>query len=42
MNWEEITMRLGVALLLGGAIGLERQWRSRYVAILCLPSGRRR
>jgi putative Mg2+ transporter-C (MgtC) family protein len=33
MNWEEIAMRLGVALLLGGAIGLERQWRSRYVGL---------
>lgn len=33
MNWEEIAIRLGVALLLGGAIGLERQWRSRYVGL---------
>lgn len=33
MNWEEIAMRLGVALLLGSAIGLERQWRSRYVGL---------
>ena len=26
-------MRLGVALLLGGAIGVERQWRSHYVGL---------
>jgi len=33
MNWEDIAIRLAVALLLGGAIGLERQWRSRYVGL---------
>jgi putative Mg2+ transporter-C (MgtC) family protein len=33
MPWEEFALRLGVALLLGGAIGLERQWRSRYVGL---------
>lgn len=33
ITWQDITLRLGVALLLGGAIGLERQWRSRYVGL---------
>lgn len=33
MPWEELAIRLGLALLLGGAIGLERQWRSRYVGL---------
>ena len=33
MIWEDIAMRLGVALLLGGAIGVERQWRSHYVGL---------
>jgi putative Mg2+ transporter-C (MgtC) family protein len=33
MPWEELAIRLGVALLLGGAIGLERQWSSRYVGL---------
>lgn len=33
MLWQEIAVRLGVALVLGGAIGLERQWRSRYVGL---------
>jgi putative Mg2+ transporter-C (MgtC) family protein len=33
MHWEEIAIRLGVALLLGGIIGLERQWRSHYVGL---------
>ena len=33
MGWEEIAMRLGVALLLGSAIGVERQWRSHYVGL---------
>jgi putative Mg2+ transporter-C (MgtC) family protein len=31
--WEELAIRLALALLLGGAIGLERQWRSRYVGL---------
>lgn len=33
MDWQEITIRLGVAFLLGGVIGLERQWRSHYVGL---------
>ncbi len=33
MNWEEIFLRLGCALLLGGAIGLERQWHTHYVGL---------
>lgn len=33
MTWQEISLRLGLALLLGGIIGLERQWRSRYVGL---------
>ncbi|MCE9506972.1 MAG: MgtC/SapB family protein [Alphaproteobacteria bacterium] len=33
MTWEQITLRLGIALLLGGMIGLERQWRSHYVGL---------
>lgn len=33
MTWEQIALRLGVALLLGGTIGLERQWRSHYVGL---------
>jgi len=33
MVWEDIAMRLGVALLLGSAIGVERQWRSHYVGL---------
>ena len=33
MAWEEMVLRLGVALLLGSAIGLERQWRSHYVGL---------
>jgi putative Mg2+ transporter-C (MgtC) family protein len=33
MLWEELAVRLGIALLLGGIIGLERQWRSRYVGL---------
>jgi putative Mg2+ transporter-C (MgtC) family protein len=31
--WNDLVMRLGVALLLGALIGLERQWRSRYVGL---------
>jgi putative Mg2+ transporter-C (MgtC) family protein len=27
MTWVDFSLRLGVALLLGGAIGIERQWR---------------
>jgi putative Mg2+ transporter-C (MgtC) family protein len=27
MTWIDFSLRLGVALLLGGAIGIERQWR---------------
>jgi putative Mg2+ transporter-C (MgtC) family protein len=33
MTWQEITLRLGMALLLGGAVGLERQWKSHYVGL---------
>lgn len=33
MLWEDIIMRLGLALLLGAVIGFERQWRSRYVGL---------
>lgn len=33
MEWQEIALRLGVAALLGGAIGIERQWRSHYVGL---------
>lgn len=33
MLWEELALRLGVATLLGAAIGLERQWRSHYVGL---------
>jgi putative Mg2+ transporter-C (MgtC) family protein len=33
MNWEDIALRLGMALAFGGLIGLERQWRSRYVGL---------
>lgn len=33
MPWEELALRLGVATLLGAAIGLERQWRSHYVGL---------
>ena len=29
MTWLEFSARLGLALLLGGVIGLERQWRQR-------------
>lgn len=29
MNWLEFSARLGFALLLGGMVGLERQWRQR-------------
>ena len=33
LSWEEIALRLGLALVLGGLIGLERQWRSHYVGL---------
>ena len=33
MTWEQMALRLGIALLLGSAIGLERQWRSHYVGL---------
>src|ERR1700758_5566858 len=33
MAWEEMALRLGIALLLGSIIGLERQWRSHYVGL---------
>jgi len=33
MSEQEIILRLSSALLLGGLIGLERQWRSHYVGL---------
>ena len=33
MTWMEFTIRLGVALMLGAAIGLERQWRQRMAGL---------
>lgn len=33
MTWEEMALRLGIALLLGSIIGFERQWRSHYVGL---------
>jgi putative Mg2+ transporter-C (MgtC) family protein len=33
MNWMDFGMRLLAALLLGGAIGLERQWRQRMTGL---------
>ena len=33
MSLYELFIRLGVALLLGIAIGVERQWRSHYVGL---------
>lgn len=33
MIWQDICLRLGLALVLGIAIGIERQWRSRYVGL---------
>ena len=33
MTWMEFTIRLGVALLLGAAIGIERQWRQRMAGL---------
>lgn len=33
MPEQEIIIRLSAALLLGGCIGLERQWRSHYVGL---------
>jgi putative Mg2+ transporter-C (MgtC) family protein len=31
--WDDIILRLCVALVLGGLIGFERQWHSRYVGL---------
>jgi putative Mg2+ transporter-C (MgtC) family protein len=31
--YNDILIRLGIALLLGAAIGFERQWHSRYVGL---------
>jgi putative Mg2+ transporter-C (MgtC) family protein len=33
MNWIEFGLRMFTALLLGGAIGLERQWRQRMTGL---------
>ncbi|MBF2002063.1 MAG: MgtC/SapB family protein [Synechococcales cyanobacterium C42_A2020_086] len=33
MSWIEFTLRLGVALLLGSVVGLERQWRQRMAGL---------
>jgi putative Mg2+ transporter-C (MgtC) family protein len=33
MNWMDFTRRLFAALLLGGAIGLGRQWRQRMTGL---------
>jgi putative Mg2+ transporter-C (MgtC) family protein len=33
MNWIDFGMRMFAALLLGGAIGLERQWRQRMTGL---------
>ena len=33
MAWQQISLRLGLALILGGIIGLERQWRNHYVGL---------
>lgn len=33
MNWVDFTLRMAVALLLGAAIGLERQWRQRIAGL---------
>jgi len=33
MNWMEFSLRMFAALFLGGAIGLERQWRQRMTGL---------
>lgn len=33
LAWPELTLRLGIALLLGGVIGFERQWRQRIAGL---------
>lgn len=33
MNWMDFGVRMFTALLLGGAIGLERQWRQRMTGL---------
>jgi putative Mg2+ transporter-C (MgtC) family protein len=33
MNWIDFTIRMFTALLLGGVIGLERQWRQRMMGL---------
>jgi putative Mg2+ transporter-C (MgtC) family protein len=33
MTWTEFALRLGIALLLGSAVGLERQWRQRMAGL---------
>jgi len=33
MTWTNFVVRLGVAFLLGSAIGLERQWRQRLAGL---------
>ena len=33
MNWMDFGIRMFTALLLGGAIGLERQWRQRMTGL---------
>ena len=33
MNWIEFGIRMVTALMLGGAIGLERQWRQRMTGL---------
>ncbi len=33
MSWVEFTIRLGVAFVLGSALGLERQWRQRMAGL---------
>jgi putative Mg2+ transporter-C (MgtC) family protein len=33
MTWIEFAVRLGVALLLGSTVGLERQWRQRMAGL---------
>ena len=33
MNWVDFALRMLAALFLGGAIGLERQWRQRMTGL---------